>query len=77
MISKKFAQKVVANHAKGLVTRTKNGNEYYAELLQLGNWITVNVRDCAVVVRRIDKDDFDYAPIVAWYSIGSGWNICG
>lgn len=77
MISKEFAKKVVANHANGLKTITRSGSVYYAELLDLGDWATINGQPCAVVVRRMDKADPEYAPIVAMYCFGSGWHICG
>lgn len=74
MISKEFAMKVVNNHAKGKQTETRSGNVYYAEYLDLGKWVD---GESAVVVRRVDKEDPEYAPIVACYRIGSGWYICG
>ena len=34
-------------------------------------------REPGVYVRRIDKEDPEYHPIVAAYHIGAGWIICG
>lgn len=74
MITKDFAKRVVANHAKGLVTMTRSGNIYYAELVDFNKF---EPGKAMVVVRRVDREDPDYAPIVAGYQMGSGWHICG
>ena len=96
MITKKFAQRVVADHLLGIATVTKNGNRYYCEYVGIDGSVidTSEVyhnpgelhrtviaidlnRDPGVYIRRIDKDDPDYHPIVASYHMGSGWYICG
>ncbi len=74
MITKDFAKRVVANHARGLVTMTKSGNIYYAELIDFDKF---EPGKAMVVVRRVDREDSSYAPIVAGYQMGSGWHVMG
>ena len=74
MISKEFAKKVVNNQARGTRTRTKSGNEYFAE------WVGFGAGDSrlpGVYVYRVDKEDPKYNVMVAVYRLGSAWNICG
>ena len=96
MITKKFAQRVVADHLMGIATVTKSGTQYYCEYVGIdGSVIDSSVvyqnpddlhricigtdlnRNPGVYVRRIDKEDPDYHPIVASYHLGTGWIICG
>ena len=74
MITKDFAKRVVANHARGLVTMTRSGNIYYAELIDFNKF---EPGKAMVVVRRVDREDPGYAPIVAGYQMGSGWHVMG
>lgn len=96
MITKKFAERVVADHLMGIATVTKSGTRYYCEYVGIDGsvldssevyhnpgdlhrcWIGSDLnRQPGVYVRKIDKEDPDYHPIVASYHLGTGWIICG
>ena len=96
MITKKFAQRVVADHLMGIATVTKSGTRYYCEYVGIDGSVidssevyqnpddlhricigTDLNRDPGVYIRRIDKEDPGYHPIVASYHMGTGWYICG
>jgi len=93
MITKKFAQRVVADHLLGLATVTKSGTKYYCEYVGIDGSVIesgealhhpedlhrcwIGGRNPGVYVRRIDKEDPEYCPIVASYHLGTGWIICG
>ena len=74
MISKKFAQRVATNSVRGIKTRTKSGNEYFAEY---AGFKAGDARLPGIYMYRVDREDPEYNVLVAVYRLGTGWIICG
>lgn len=74
MISKEFCKKVANNGAKGEKYTYTRRHIYCVDYI--GNHGGGHLEP-GIYIRRIDKEDPDYAPIVARYCLGSGWYICG
>lgn len=77
----------------GIATVTKSGTHYYCEYVGIDGLVIDSsevyhnsgdlhrrwdpTRNPGVYIRKIDKEDPGYHPIVASYHLGIGWIICG